>query len=162
MGEIAEVFIHYVGESLLHLWVVADKLTLRHRHLARVSAHGVTLPGLAGGSGMSADIDREITTLVVQGGIREVGGKHHGHAADDRPNRAAHRPGDDKDRTLAALVYLGGFCRHPLVAEKSLLTKILHEHGVQFHAGVAQDLVVNIPCHGRQRLVGEVAEKEAD
>lgn len=111
---------------------------------------------------MGADIDREIASLVVQGGIREVGGKDHGHAADDRPDRATHRPGDDKDRTLAALVYLGGSCRHPLVTEKSLLTKILHEHRVEFHAGVAEDLVVNVPGHGSQRLVGEVAEKEAD
>lgn len=137
MGELLEVLIDNVAENLLHLFVVADELTLRHSHLPRVRAHGVGVPGFLVGSEMGAHGYGEIAALVVERGVREVGGEDDGHSAHDSAYRAAHGAGDYQNRPFAALIelaYLGG---DPLLAKEALFAEIVVEHLREFDAGIA-------------------------
>lgn len=127
--------------------MVAYELTLRHRHLARVRTDGVSISGFLIGPGMGADGDREVAALVVERGVREVGGKNDGHSAYHRTDGAAHGACDNENRSGAARATLADLGGDPLPAKEALLTEIVVEHLRELDAGVAQDVVVYVLCH---------------
>ncbi len=147
LRELLQPFENNIPEGLLHLLVVADELTLRHIHLPGMRADGAGVPGLAVGARMGADGYGKLAALVVQGCVREIGSEHHSHTPDHRANGAAHRPGNDKDRTLAALARLADFGSHPPLAEETLLAEIVLEHFREFDAGIAENIVINVAGH---------------
>lgn len=111
---------------------------------------------------MGADGNGEIAALVVQGCIWSVGGEDHGHSPDHRADGASHRPGNDKDRAASAFVCLARLCRHPLLAEETLLPEIVLEQLRELHAGIAQNIVVNVAWHGGADLIGEIQKQQGD
>ena len=114
-----QVAVHDVAERLLHVGVVADELSLRHRQRSRVAFDGERLA--LDRSGVLTNRYGEVSALVVQGGIWEVGGEHDGITANLRTDRAAHLSRNDQYRAaFACLVHFRHFGRHPLFAEKSL------------------------------------------
>lgn len=129
--------------------MVADELTLRHIHMPGMRTDGAGVPCLAVGARMGADGDGdgEFSTLVMEGGVREVGCEHNGHAPDHGVNGTPHRPGDDKDRPLPALARLADLSGDPLLTEEALLAEIVLEHFRELDTGISQNIVVNILCH---------------
>lgn len=111
---------------------------------------------------MGADGNGEIAALVVQGCIWSVGGEDHGHSPDHRTDGASHRPGNDKDRAASAFVCLARLCRHPLLAEETLLPEIVLEQLRELHAGIAQNIVVNVAWHRMEMSVGDILKQQRD
>lgn len=71
-------------------------------------------------------------------------------------------PGNDKDRAASAFVCLARLCRHPLLAEETLLPEIVLEQLRELHAGIAQNIVVNVAWHGGADLIGEIQKQQGD
>lgn len=140
-----QVAVHDVAERLLHVGVVADELSLRHRQRPRVALDCERLA--LDRSSVLTHCYGEMSALVVQGGIWEVGSEYDGITANLRTDRAAHLSRNDQYRTaFACLVHFRHFGRRPLFAEKPLPSEILVEHRRKFDAGITQNFIVNI-CH---------------
>nr|WP_297627924.1 MULTISPECIES: hypothetical protein [Rikenellaceae] len=120
-------------DRLPHLLVVADKLAFRHRYLPGVRPYGIGLARAPVCPGMGADTLRELSTLVVECGVRQRGGIVDSFPANGRPDRTAHFSRDMQERPFRLLVPPG----LPSGAEKAFALEIPVEHfgKLDFHVG---------------------------